>query len=279
MSVELNGKVAAVTGGAQGIGRAISEALLDAGVRVAIGDLDLAKAIVTAEELGRGCVAFDLDVTSPDSVRSFLDQTQDALGPLDIMINNAGIMLVGELSKEEDRGTDLQIDVNLRGVINSCKAAVRSMGDRGDGHIVNIASTAGKIAVPRLVTYTATKHAVVGVTDSLRAELRGSGIQVSAIMPVPVNTRLGAELGRSIVPRVEPEDVARQVLKVLRRRSNEAYVPSYMELLLASTRWLPSPARDFVTRVLGGHNVMLGADDHKREAYQREALDEQRAPR
>ena len=276
MAVELSGKVAAITGGAQGIGKAIARALVDEGMSVVIGDLDLPLAIATAESLGPRAHAVDLDVTSPESMRRFVDAAEDRFGPLDVLINNAGIMLVGELSKEEDRGTDLQIDVNLRGVLNGCKAAVRVMADRGDGHIVNIASGAGKVAVPRLVTYTATKHAVVGATDALRAELRGSGIQVSAIMPAPVNTRLGAELGRSVIPPVEPEDVARQVVKVLRRRSNEAFVPSYMELISATTRWMPSAARDFVTRVLGGYDVMLKADDAKREAYQREAIAKQR---
>ncbi len=279
MTVRLDGKVAAITGGAQGIGKAVAQALLAEGVRVAIGDLDLELATRTAEELGEGCVALDLDVTSAQSFRAFVDDAQARLGPLDILVNNAGIMLVGELAKEEDRGTDLQIDVNVRGVLHGCKAAVAVMADRGEGHIVNIASSAGKVAVPRLVTYTATKHAVVGLSDSLRAELRGSGIQVSTIMPVPVNTRLGAELGRSIIPPVEAEDVARQVVRVLRRRSNEAFVPSYMELISASMRWMPSPARDLVTRVLGGYDIMLKADDAKREAYQREALEQQRSVR
>jgi short-subunit dehydrogenase len=280
---ELRGRVAAVTGGAQGIGRAIARALAAEGMAVAIGDLDLARAIATAEELsgpsGTAVRAFDLDVTSPESVQRFVADVEAALGPLDVMVNNAGIMLVGELAKEDDRGTDLQVDVNLRGVLNGCKAAVRAMADRGDGHIVNIASAAGKIGFARLVTYTATKHAVVGLTDALRAELRGSGIQVSAIMPVPVNTRLGAGLGRSLIPTVEPDDVARQVVKVLRRRSNEAFVPSYVELVTAAVRWLPSPARDAAARLVRGQSVLEDADDAARAQYQREALDIQRARR
>lgn len=279
MAVQLDGRVAAVTGGAQGIGKAIARALVAEGMSVMIGDLDLPTARATAEELGPRVHAVDLDVTDPTSVQRFVEAAEAAFGPLDVMVNNAGIMLVGELAKEDDRGTDLQVDVNLRGVINGCKAAIRAMQDRGDGHIVNIASTAGKVAVPRLATYTATKHAVVGLTDSLRAELRPAGIQVSAIMPVPVNTRLGADLGRSLIPPVEADDVARQVVRVLRRRSNEAFVPSYVELLSAATRWLPSPARDAATRLLRGHDVMVGADDAKREAYQREAVAAQRARR
>lgn len=279
MAVQLRGKVAAITGGAQGIGKAIARALVAEGMSVAIGDLDLPLAEATAAELGDRVAAFDLDVTSLESVTRFVAAAEEAFGPLDVMVNNAGIMLVGELVKEDERATDLQIDVNVRGVLNGCKAAVASMADRGDGHIVNIASAAGKVALPRLVTYTGTKHAVIGITDSLRPELAAQGIQVSAIMPVPVKTRLGAELGRSFIPPVEADDVARQVVKVLKRRSNEAFVPSYLELIHASTRWLPSPARDLVTRGLGGHQVMVDADDSGREAYQREALEVQRTRR
>ncbi|MGI9016674.1 MAG: SDR family oxidoreductase [Euzebya sp.] len=276
MAVTLTGKVAAITGGAQGIGRAIARELVDQGMSVVIGDLDLPLATRTATQLGERVLAIDLDVTSRPSMNRFVDQAQDAFGPLDVMINNAGIMVVGELAKEEERATDLMVDVNLHGVLNGCKAAVGVMSDRGQGHIVNIASTAGKVALSHLVTYTATKHAVVGLTDSLRAELRDRGIQVSAIMPVPVNTRLGVELGRSMIPPVEPEDVARQTVKVLKRRSNEAYVPGYMEVMLAATRWMPSAARDFATRAFGGHNVMTKADDATRAAYQRKVLGAQR---
>ena len=92
-----------------------------------------------------------------------------------------------------------------------------------------------------------------------------------------IAVRLGADLGRSMIPPVEPEDVARQVVRVLRRRSNEAFVPSYVELISASVRWLPSPARDAITRLLGGHDVVQQADDAARAAYQREAVEQQRA--
>ncbi len=277
MAVQLHGKVAAITGGAQGIGKSIARALVAEGMSVAIGDLDLPLARITAAELGDRAVALDLDVTSPASVRAFVTAAEEALGPLDVMVNNAGIMLVGEFAKEDDRGTDLQLDVNVRGVLNGCKAAVQVMADRGRGHIVNIASTAGKVAVPRLVTYTTSKHAVVGATDSLRAELRGTGIDVSAIMPVPVNTRLGSGLGRSVVPPVEPDDVARAVVRVLRRRRDEAFVPGYLAVGADMTAWLPTAARAAVARLLGAYDIMVQADDAAREAYQREAVAAQRS--
>ena len=279
MTVELKGKVAAITGGARGIGKAIAEAFVAEGMSVAIGDLDLELAQATAKELGDRAVAFELDVTVPASMEAFVRSTEQAFGPLDVMVNNAGIMVVGDFLKEDDRATDLQIDVNVRGVLLGAKAAGRVMADRGQGHIVNIASAAGKVAIARLVTYAGTKHAVVGITDSLRAELRPHGIQVSAIMPNVVNTRLGAGLGSSMIPSVEPEDVAADVVRVVRGRRNDAMVPWILEPIRMLTAGLPSVARDFLTRALGGHDVMANTDDAVRDAYQAEALEGQQARR
>ena len=279
MTVELNGKVAAITGGARGIGKAIAEAFVAEGMSVAIGDLDLELAQATAEELGDRVVAFELDVTVPSSMDAFVRSTEQAFGPLDVMVNNAGIMVVGDFLKEDDRATDLQIDVNVRGVLLGAKSAGRVMADRGQGHIVNIASAAGKVPIARLVTYVGTKHAVVGISDALRAELRPNGIQVSSIMPNVVNTRLGAGLGSSMIPSVEPEDVAAAVVRVVRGRRNEAMVPWILEPLRMLTAGLPSVARDFLTRALGGHDVMANTDDAVRDAYQAEALQGQNARR
>ena len=279
MTVELNGKVAAITGGARGIGKAIAEAFVAEGMSVAIGDLDLELAQATAKELGDRVVAFELDVTVPSSMDAFVRSTEQAFGPLDVMVNNAGIMVVGDFLKEDDRATDLQIDVNVRGVLLGAKSAGRVMADRGQGHIVNIASAAGKVPIARLVTYVGTKHAVVGISDALRAELRPHGIQVSSIMPNVVNTRLGAGLGSSMIPSVEPEDVAAAVVRVVRGRRNEAMVPWILEPLRMLTAGLPSVARDFLTRALGGHDVMANTDDAVRDAYQAEALQGQKARR
>ena len=279
MAVQLNGKVAAVTGGAQGIGKATAKALIAEGMSVVIGDLDLELAQATAAELGDRCMALDLDVTDAASMDAFIRGAENAFGPLDVMVNNAGIMIVGDFLKEDDRATDLQIDVNVRGVLLGSKAAGRVMADRGEGHIVNVASAAGKVAVPRLVTYVGTKHAVVGITDALRAELRPYGIQVSAVMPNVVNTRLGAGTGKSMIPTVEPEDVANAIVKLLRTRGNEAMVPWILEPLRMLTAGLPSPVRDFLTRALGGHDVMTNTDDKVRDTYQSEVLADQKARR
>lgn len=277
-AVDLRGKVVAITGGAQGIGRATAEALIAEGCRVAIGDLDLPLAETTAAQLGHGTVALPLDVTDAQSVNTFIREVELALGPLDVMINNAGIMIIGDFLKEDDRATDLQIDVNVRGVLLGSRAAARVMADRGDGHIVNIASAAGRVAIARLVTYVGTKHAVVGISNALRAELKDKGIMVSTIMPNVVNTRLGSGLGTSLIPAVEPEDVARAIVRLLKHRGNEAMLPWILEPL-SVLQALPASARDALTAAFGAHDVMGQADDRVRAEYEDVALADQRARR
>ncbi|MEO2107361.1 MAG: SDR family NAD(P)-dependent oxidoreductase, partial [Actinomycetota bacterium] len=154
MTVELKGKVAAITGGARGIGKAIAEAFVAEGMSVAIGDLDLELAQATAKELGDRAVAFELDVTVPASMEAFVRSTEQAFGPLDVMVNNAGIMVVGDFLKEDDRATDLQIDVNVRGVMHGCRAFLPLLRRADRGHIVNVASMIGLFAAPPPTTYT-----------------------------------------------------------------------------------------------------------------------------
>lgn len=272
MKVELRDQVIAITGGARGLGRAMAEALLARGARVAIGDIDGSQAEVTAQELGSGTVAFEVDVTSSFSTEKFVADTEQKLGPLDIMINNAGIMIVGAFLEESDQASSAQVDVNLRGVINGCKAAGRSMVARQGGHILNVASAAGKVGTANLATYSATKHAVVGLTDSLRAEFRPHGVQVSTVMPNVANTRLGQGTGKGLIPMVEPEEVAEVVVWVLEHRANEAFVPRYAELGRAATACLPSRARDFLFRIAGGHAVTLDTDSASRAEYEASAV-------
>src|SRR4051794_33144075 len=173
------GKVVAITGGARGIGKATATALVRRGARVAIGDLDLELAEKTATELGGNVIALQLDVTDRSSFNAFLDGAEKELGPVDVLINNAGIMPVGPFEKESDETAQLMVDINLHGVIYGCKLALDRMIPRGSGHIVNIASQAGKAGIPGGATYSATKHAVVGLSEAIRLENRDKGIEIS----------------------------------------------------------------------------------------------------
>ena len=149
----LNGKVVAITGGARGIGKATATALVRNGCRVAIGDLELELAEQTAAGLGGGTIALPLDVTDRGSFAKFLDETERQLGPVDVVINNAGIMPVTALVDESDASIKRQLDINIYGVIVGTQLGIERMRPRGGGHIVNIASQAGKTALPGIATY------------------------------------------------------------------------------------------------------------------------------
>ena len=143
------------------------------GSRSATCDGELAEK--TAAELGGNCVAFELDVTDRESFSRFLDNAESELGPIDVVINNAGIMPVGTFAEESDETAKTMVDINLHGVIFGTKLALERMLPRGSGHIVNIASQAGKAGLPGGATYCATKHAVVGLSEAVRAREHRQG--------------------------------------------------------------------------------------------------------
>ena len=177
----LAGETAAITGGARGIGRATAAAFLRRGMKVAIGDVDLEAARQTASELGPSAVALPLDVTDRSSFSSFLDGAEEQLGPVDVLVNNAGIMQLGRFIDEDDLTARRMVDINLHGVIFGMKLALERMIPRDRGHIVNISSQAGKFGSPGGATYSATKHAVVGLTEAVRGELRLMGTHTSTV--------------------------------------------------------------------------------------------------
>jgi NAD(P)-dependent dehydrogenase (short-subunit alcohol dehydrogenase family) len=172
----LAGQVVAITGGGRGIGRATATALLGHGARVAIGDIESDLAERTAQELGGAAIGLPLDVTDRASFAAFLDQVEDRLGPLEVLINNAGIMPIGPFAEETDATADRMIDINLRGLIYGSKLALERFLPRHRGHLVQIASAAGKFGFSGGATYCATKHAVVGD----RATARGPGEDIRA---------------------------------------------------------------------------------------------------
>jgi len=269
----LSGKVVAITGGARGIGRATAAALVRRGAKVAIGDVGLALAEQTAAELGGGTIALPLDVTDRDSFARLLDEVEERLGLLDVLVNNAGIMSIGRFADESDATAARQIDINLHGVIYGSKLALARFVPRRSGHLVNIASTAGKSGVPGGATYSATKHAVVGLTDAIRGELRGTGVETSVVMPVPVNTELAAGLvrGRGLTATVEPEDVADAIVAALERPRHDVYVPKGIVAGVRLTALLPRRLAEAINRSAKTHRILAEADLSARAAYEERA--------
>ena len=273
-SRSLAGKVVAITGGARGIGRTTAAALIAQGARVAIGDIDAPLAEQTASELGSGTVGLPLDVTNRESFDGFLSEVENRLGPLDVVINNAGIMPIGPFVDETDATAQRMVDINLHGVIHGSKLALERFMPRGRGHLVNIASVAGKGGFPGGATYCATKHAVVGLSEAIRAEMRKTGIDVSIVMPVVVNTELGAGLQKSRgIKVVEPEDVANAIVEALQSGRVDVYVPRQVGVLMKLAQVLPRSVADFVTKVLKGDQVLVNPDHLLREAYEKRTAD------
>ncbi len=268
----LSGKVVAITGAARGIGKATATALVRKGCKVAIGDLDVAVAEETAKELGGGTIALPLDVTDRASFGSFLDEAEKQLGPLDVLVNNAGIMPVGPFVEESESSTRLQVEINLLGVIAGTQLALQRMRPRNTGHVVNIASSAGKAGVPGIATYSATKHAVVGLSEAVRQELRGTATEISCVMPLPVNTALMEGVGaQRLVKIVEPEDVANEIVDALEAPRFDVFVPRSLKFTVTGANMLPRRAREAVARFMGVDKVLTSVDAAARRAYEERA--------
>ena len=265
----LTGRVAAITGGARGIGRATAQAFVRQGMKVAIGDLDLEAARATAAELGSGTEAFALDVTRRESMAAFLDGAEERLGPLDVLVNNAGIMQLGTFLEEDDRTTQRQIDINVNGVIFGMKDALPRFAARGAGHLVNIASSAGKAGFPGGATYCGTKHFVVGISEAVRAEVRETPIEISCVMPGVVNTELAAGLQPARgVKNVEATDVADAIVEALRFPRFDVFVPKAIGPINSVLGLLPRNGREAFARALKADRVLAQADPAARRAYE-----------
>jgi NADP-dependent 3-hydroxy acid dehydrogenase YdfG len=264
----LAGRVVAITGGARGIGRATAEALAREGARVALGDLDADLARRTAEEIGPNAAAFALDVTDRASFEAFVDAVEAQLGPVDVLVNNAGIMSLGPFVEEDDITARRLVDINVHGVMHGMKVVLPRFTARRSGHLVNIASAAGKGPYPGGATYCGTKHFVVGLTETVRGELRGSGVDVSVVMPVVVDTELATGLGKARgIPLVQPQHVAAAIVETLRRPRFDVYVPRSMGPLTALAAVVPRPVREAALRAIGADRV-LWVDRAKRREYE-----------
>ncbi|HEU5063450.1 MAG TPA: SDR family oxidoreductase [Solirubrobacterales bacterium] len=267
----LSGKVVAITGGARGIGKATAAALINKGCRVAIGDLDLELAEKTAAQLGGGTVALPLDVTDRGSFTRFLDEAERQLGPLDAVINNAGIMPVTPLVEESEDSIRRQIDINLVGVITGTQLAIERLRPRGSGYIVNIASQAGKSGLPGIATYSGTKHAVVGLSEAVRAELRDTGVEVLCVMPTVVNTELTSGVGQKWIKPVEAEDVANEIVGAMEVPRFDVFVPRANGVLYKILAPLPRSWREAIGRAMKVDKLMLEVDHGARRAYEERA--------
>jgi NAD(P)-dependent dehydrogenase (short-subunit alcohol dehydrogenase family) len=264
----LVGKVVAITGGARGIGHATALALARQGARVAIGDLDGDLAAQVAAELGGDAFGVGIDVTDNAAFAAFLDGVEHRLGPLDVLVNNAGIMTAGPIEDEDEVLTAREIAINLHAVIHGTREAVRRMRPRRAGHIVNMSSAVSKVAGPRAATYCATKFGVAGFSEAVALELRGSGVELSLIRPSLCHTDLtGGIKGLRGMPFIEPEDVAARIVETLQHPRFDVPVPKSMGAMLWLNQALPFRARAALARVTKADTVLSQIDEGARASY------------
>ncbi len=220
MIVDLKGRVALVTGASRGIGRSISLALSEAGAHVVLTARHMDELKKTAEEITEGggeATPVKADIGREKDIVSLFDAVKKNLGRLDILINNAAFGVWGELVDFSIEDFDRVMSVNVRGLYLCCQQAMKIMIPAGQGYIINMSSVVGFKGYPNQSAYTASKHAVMGITKSLAVEAQKYGICVSAIQPGAVDTGLTVkarpDLDRSILLR--PDDIARTVLYLL----------------------------------------------------------------
>jgi NAD(P)-dependent dehydrogenase (short-subunit alcohol dehydrogenase family) len=267
----LAGQTAAITGGARGIGRVTALAFVRQGMKVAVGDVDLPAALETAAELGDSAVGLPLDVTDRASFAAFVDATEEQLGPLDVLINNAGIMPIGPFLEEDDATAQRILDINVLGVIIGMKVALPRMRARGRGHVINIASQAGKYGIPGGATYCASKAAVINLSRAVRKELRGSGVELSVISPVAVNTELGlglAEPRQRQFRKIEPQQVAEAIVQTLHVPKFDVHVPKQAAMSERIGGLLPIGVQDALSRAVGADAVLSQVDTNARADYE-----------
>ncbi len=233
----IEGRTAFVTGGASGIGLAIAEALVAAGARVVLADWNATTVQEESARLGSATRPQQLDVTDRAGWEAAKRATEDAFGPVEILVNNAGIGPdLYELADMPPGNFDLLVGIKLTGTFNGIHTFAADLRNRGEGHIVNTASMAGLMAMPRLGAYTAAKFGVVGMSEVLRAEMEPHGVGVSVLCPGLIRTNLGSNnpvMTRATdgpprtQPGIDPALVGTQVVDAI--RADDLYVITHGE--------------------------------------------------
>ena len=265
----LDGQVVAITGGGRGIGRATAAALIAKGARVAIGDIDAPLAERTASELGLGDDRPAARRHRPGELhRRSWTRSRAASARSTCSSTTPGSCPSGRSWTSPTPPPSKLVDINIMGVILGSKLALQRFRPRGRGHIVQLASIAGKGGFPGGATYCATKHAVVGLTEALRAELRGTGIEIHQVLPIGVNTELysGVSQARGFKT-PEPEDVADAIVELLQTGKFELYVPRQTAAVVRMQALMPRRITEAVVRFTKGDRVLLSADPSARAAY------------
>jgi NAD(P)-dependent dehydrogenase (short-subunit alcohol dehydrogenase family) len=276
IGLKVRDKVVVITGGARGIGLATATALHNLGAKVAIGDIDEVQVKESGGALGLD-VYGKLDVTDPHSFSDFLDEVERQLGPIDVLVNNAGIMPVGRIIDEPDAVTRRILDINVYGVMLGSKLAAQRMVPRRSGHVINVASLAGELYIVGLASYCASKHAVLAFTDSARLEYHSSGVKFSAVLPTFVNTELVTGTpGMKGFRNAEPAEIADAIVGLIAHPRPRVRITKAAGAMVASQKFWPRRLAEGLNRLLGGDHVFTDdVDVEKRRAYEARARGEE----
>jgi short-subunit dehydrogenase len=260
--------VAVVTGAARGIGRTIAADLASRGYRVVIGDLDETATQRTANELGGQITGLRLDVTDTTLVAEVVAHIEAEIGPIEVWVNNAGIMPTGAFRGQSVELVERVVDVDYRALVTATSVVLPVMLARGRGTLLNIASATGIKPLAGLAVYSGTKAAVIGFSDALRRELRGTGVRVCVILPNLVSTAMGA--GITAPPgfgAVTPQSVSRAAMRALDHGTFATVVPRRLGVALNLARLLPTGVQDWLDDRIGSDRIGLGGDASARASY------------
>lgn len=260
---DLNGRVAVVTGAGSGIGKATATAFAREGMKVHLVDIDQTRVAEAAEEIGG--TPHVVDCTDGAAIQALADEVIAAEGRVDVVHNNAGVGLGKPFERTTLEDWKWLVDLNLWGVIHGCRAFLPHMAERGEGAVVNSASLAGLVGFRHVAAYATTKHAVVGLSDSLNQEYGPRGVTVMALCPGLVNTNIQHD-GRYDIPEdpdasrlvqlfeergISPDDVAAAVVDGIKRKRWLVVVPRSARAIFGAKRWNPWKMGNWLQRIEG----------------------------
>ncbi len=263
---QIAGCTALITGGASGIGLLMGRMLLERGAaQLIVWDASTANieaARATLDPLG--AVVFDqVDVSDTGAVLAAVSRLEAGGTPVDLLINNAGIVVGKPFLGHEHADIDRTLSINTGALMHLTRALLPGMVARGQGHVVNIASAAALVSNPNMSVYAASKWAVTGWSDSLRQEMEraGTGVRVITVLPYYIDTGMFEGVRSRLIPLLQPQDVARRILRAVERDAVFLHMPAIVRLLPLLRGLLPTRALDFVLNRIFG--VASSMDDFR----------------